>query len=215
VPEAQAVAPQGAIVLQVVAQQNPPRQRLLVQALFVEHAAPPLPGTHAPPLQRKPTSHWALEVHVVPQVLAFRHAKLPGHGIVADPIMQFPLPLHWSGNVSVPPEHMDCPMHPVVPAGHISHWPVFVHLPSVPHDACAVVAHVPLGSTVPALTLAQAPSRLPVSAAVHAWHCPLHGKLQQTPPALAGAHWPLVHWSLPVQGAPFACFGTHWLEPLQ
>jgi len=43
------------------------------------------------------------------------------------------------------------------------------------------VAHVPLGSTVPALTLVQVPFAPPVSAFEQAWHCVLHALLQQKP----------------------------------
>ncbi len=101
------------------------------------------------------------------------------------------------------------PPHDALPHGvlapYCSHAPPAAHLPSVPHDAGVVTGQVPLGSTLPAVTLPQVPSAPPVAAAEHAWHWPLHAELQQKPLTQK----PLVHWLPPEHGEPWPSLGVH------
>jgi hypothetical protein len=66
---------------------------------------------------------------------------------------------------------------------------------------------------VPAVWLAQVPLLLPVSAALQAWHIPLHILLQQYPLTQL----PLLHWLADAQAAPFPSRGaaTQLPVPLQ
>ena len=94
------------------------------------------------------------------------------------PVVQSPVPLHCPIAVCEPFEHDALPQDVPDQSAHV---PVAVHVPLVPQPVVAVTWHVPLGSVVPLLTLAQVPLVPPVSAAEHAWHWELHALLQQTP----------------------------------
>ena len=85
-----------------------------------------------------------------------------------------------------------------------------VHLPSVPQPVAGCVAQAPLGSAFPAMTLAQVPSRPPVSALEHAWHWAPHAVLQQRPLTQK----PLWHWLVAVHAEPWVSLVTH-VPPLQ
>jgi len=62
VPAAQLVTPQVASVLQPTTQQKLPLHRPLEQSLFCPQEPPALDATQAPPLQKKPETHWLLVV---------------------------------------------------------------------------------------------------------------------------------------------------------
>lgn len=115
-----------------------------------------------------------------------------------------PEPEQLPSSVSLPPVHEAVPH--VVLAGQSAQAPP-VHVPVVPHDVEAVVAHEPWG-LVPSGALLHVPSAPTLSAAVHAWQLPVHAVLQQTP----SAQNPLVHWLTPEHAMPLACLALHTPE---
>ena len=112
-----------------------------------------------------------------------------------------PAPSQARAGVSVPPEH-DAAAH-TLPAGQSRHAPAR-HVPSVPQVDAAFAAQRPRGSAVPSVTVPQAPSAPPVSAAEQAWQAPAHAVPQQKP----STQKPLAHWSPAVQAAATPCSGT-------
>jgi hypothetical protein len=126
-----------------------------------------------------------------------------------EPGTHVPVPLQSPAFVSTPFEH-DGIEHTVLEL-HSSHAPAPLQNPSVPHVACAVDAHSASGSE-PAAIGPQVPSAPePFLAAVHAWHNPLHVKLQHT----LSTQWLFAHSPSPTHDVPSGFRPTHWFEPLQ
>jgi hypothetical protein len=104
--------------------------------------------------------------------------------------------LHVAGSVAVPFEH-DAGPH-AVPADACWQAPLPSHRPLLPQGGCG--AQSPVGSLIPATTLAQVPFAWPVSADEQAWYDPLQAVLQQKPLVQK----PLAQASLLVHAAPSA-----------
>jgi hypothetical protein len=163
----------------------------VVEVWESEQTDPPL-GLQAPPAQSNPDAQSPvvaqLVLHAVPT-----HAKLPGHGLAASGA-QVPVPSHAPVTIS-------WSLHEVVP--HVvpdaAYWQVCcppLAVQVAPHAAPAP-AHAfrwPCGSP---FTCEHRPC---VAATSHAWHCPVHAVLQQTP----STQKPVMHWSPAVQAAPFS-----------
>jgi hypothetical protein len=118
--------------------------------------------------------------HAVPLLLQVKPLQL-----VIVPAPHVPLASHVPALVSVPFLHEAIPQG--VPGAVCSQLPLPSQLPSLPHGPFA--AHWLFGACMPAGTLAQVPSALPVRALVQAMHVPVQALLQQTP----STQWPLVH----------------------
>jgi hypothetical protein len=139
------------------------------------------------------------EVHVVLHAVPLAHVKGAHDWVGGEVVLHVPLPLHVRALVSVL-ALQDPGMH-TLPAGQSWQAPAPLQAPVVPQVELAIAGHWLAGNgAVPASTLPQVPSEPPVSAAVHAWHVPVHAVLQQTPLAQK----PLPHWLLPVHGSPMA-----------
>src|SRR5580704_19512314 len=120
-----------------------------------------------------------LVAHAVPPALHRFGAQLVVAGLG---VMQLPVPLQVSANVSVVPAHV-CAWH-MVPLVYSMHAPAPLQpMPSAPHDAAPCAEQLLCGSS-PDLTEPHTPSDpCPLAAALHASHVPLHAELQQTPSA--------------------------------
>jgi len=150
--------------------------------------------TQPPSQQKFPAEQSVSAAQLVLQVVAPQAYGAHEVGGIVEAV-HVPKPLHIDAAFSLPFVHETAP-HGVV-AGQSSHAPP-VQRPSVPQLACVVVTHTLRGSEVPLVTAAQVPSVPPVSAAVQAWHEPVHALLQQTP----SAQKPVAHWSAVVHGLP-------------
>src|SRR5580704_14190145 len=120
-----------------------------------------------------------LVAHAVPPALHRFGAQLVVAGLG---VMQLPVPLQVSANVSVVPAHV-CAWH-MVPLVYSMHAPAPLQpMPSAPHDAAPCAEQLLCGSS-PDLTAPHTPSApCSLAAALHASHVPLQAVLQQTPSA--------------------------------
>jgi hypothetical protein len=135
--------------------------------------------------------------------------KLFGHIIMVEPWLQLPAPSQAVSRVTMLPVQERSNVHPVVPAGHSSHWPPIAHLPSFLHVDAGCIAHCPLGSIVPPITVPHVPLEPLVSDPLQDWHLPLQVLLQQKPPT-QNPDW---HSLAVAQMVPFVSFIKHWFEP--
>jgi hypothetical protein len=200
-------------------------------ALQALHAPQALLEQQKPSVQKAPATHSSLIAHVAPSgflphvlptqvfgatqsefcVHVWRHDVEPLHMNgkqlwLPPPPLQLPAPSHVLASACIDAlVGHDAATH-CVPAGHLRHAPMPLHVPSLPHVEAAETPHWPVGSVAPRSSGEHVPS---VLLSVHDTHGPEQVALQHTP--CAEHTRPCAHWLLAEHGPPF---GSRPHEPL-
>lgn len=148
---------------------------------------------HFPEMQMKLAAQSRSATHATAHLFVVElQAKLPGHGAAAR---QVPVASQTETLPFAQPVPQLCPA--------LGYAQAAMFVPSqLPAHAASVPLQAILGALGDPLTAMQVPTLV---GSLHAWHCPAHGSLQQTPSAQDA---PVTHWLFEVQVPPRATLGA-------